>query len=194
MKETTKSNKRRKGTWLFEHVFSGNGIDIGAGEDPLRVGDFPQIMHVVTFDWDDGNAQYITQHVADRYDFVYSSNCLEHMSDPVIALREWWSLVVPDGHLIMTVPDEDLYEQGRFKSQSKFSKDHRHSFTMYKRRSWCRWSHNIVDMVLALPNCQIIKLELVDTNFDYTVKGDQTMGDAEAFIEVVLKKVISYGL
>ena len=34
------------------------------------------------------------------------------MRDVPGALAQWWSLVRPEGHLIMAVPHEDLYEQG----------------------------------------------------------------------------------
>lgn len=198
MKETTKSNARRKDTWLFNKVFAGKGIDIGSGDDPFDKTDFPNVDTIEFFDLKDGNAQYILQHRSEEsYDFVHSSNCLEHMDDAVCALRGWWYLVKLRGYLILTVPDEDLYEQGRFKARSRFNKEHKHSFTIHKKNSWCKWSLNILDMLEMLPDCQVIKIEQVDTNYDYNIpwgKKDQTMRGAETFIEVVLKKIINYGL
>lgn len=45
-------------------------------------------------------------------------------------------------------------------------------------------------MVRGLDNCKIIKIELVDTHYDYAKKNeDQTLKKAEAFIEIVLQKV-----
>jgi len=145
--ETKKASNRRKNTWLYNKIFSGYGIDIGCGSDILnKEQEFPNIIQVDPFDIEHGDAQYINQFVHNQYDFVYSSQCLEHMYDPFISIKNWWSIVKPGGYLILSVPDEDLYEQGIFPS---------------------RWN----------------------TNYDYSiVNTDQTRSDAEAFIEVILKK------
>ena len=196
--ETTKSNLRRKNTWLFNKVFSGKGIDIGAGPDPLKKEDFPNITDIEVFDRKHGDANYITGYRRyESYDFVYSSNCLEHMWDSLAAWGQWWALVKFNGYMIISVPDEDLYEQGRFKTKSRWSKEHRCSFTIHKKKSWSRWSNNVLEMIEWLPDCQIIKIELVDTNYDYSIpwgSKDQTLGDAETFIEIVLRKVKGYGM
>ena len=129
----------------------------------------------------------------ESYDFVYSSHCLEHLDDPIYALCEWWGLVKPGGYLVVVVPDEDLYEQGRFKTRSRWSREHKSSFTIWKRESWCEHSINVLDMVQQLPDCQVIKIELVDTDYDYSIPygaQDQTMPGAEAAIEIVLRKLV----
>lgn len=41
----------------------------------------------------------------DRYDFVLSSHNLEHVSNPVKALKEWERVVKPDGAIIVLLPD-----------------------------------------------------------------------------------------
>ena len=87
-----------------------------------------------------------------------------------------------------TVPDEDLYEQGVF--PSRFNNSHKWSFTIDKENSWNSKSINILDLLKSLNNYKIIKIELVDTNYDYSKKDvDQTMQDAEAIIEVIIKKL-----
>ena len=40
-----------------------------------------------------------------RYDFVLSSHNLEHISNPVKALKEWIRVVKPDGAIIVLLPD-----------------------------------------------------------------------------------------
>ena len=39
------------------------------------------------------------------YDFLLSSHCLEHVANPLAALREWRRVVRPDGRLVLILPD-----------------------------------------------------------------------------------------
>ncbi|MDQ7059601.1 MAG: methyltransferase domain-containing protein [Sulfurimonas sp.] len=137
-------------------LFLGNGIDIGCGLDPIMPTARP-------FDMDDGDANEITKYVDTKYDYVFSSHCLEHMHNPKNAIKEWWKLVKTNGHLIFTVPDEDLYEQGYF--PSLFNYDHKSTFTISKRSSWSDKSHNVLDLVHSLDNHKLIKIELQDLGY-----------------------------
>lgn len=116
-------------------LFTGKGIDIGCGLDPIMPNARP-------FDIDDGDANKITEYINEEYDYVFSSHCLEHMHDPKQALLEWWKIVKTNGHLIFTVPDEDLYEQGYF--PSLFNYDHKSTFTISKKVSWSPRSYNVL--------------------------------------------------
>lgn len=138
-------------------LLAGSGIDIGCGPDPVT----PTARG---FDVQDGDANHITRYVSERFDFVFSSHCLEHMRDPRAALLEWWELVKPGGHLIFTVPDEDLYEQGVF--PSRFNADHKFTFTISKARSWSPVSINVLDLAHALPEGRLVSLVLQDQNYD----------------------------
>lgn len=51
------------------------------------------------------------------YDFVLSSHCLEHVANPLAALREWGRVTRDGGHLVLILPDP----QGTF--------DHRRPIT-----------------------------------------------------------------
>jgi len=188
--ETKKANKRRKKERLFkERVFVGKGIDIGCGNDILDKRVFKRIESIEPFDVKDGDAQYINRYRKEEsFDFVYSSNCLEHMEDPFLALKNWFSLVRDGGYLVFTVPDEDLYEQGVF--PSRYNPDHKSTFTIFKQRSWSPKSLNVVDLIRAIGSCKVLKIAIVDTKYGYSLSNvDQTRGNAEAFIEVVLQKV-----
>lgn len=155
MDEATKT--RRIWGELERSILKGDGIDIGAGKDPV----FPNVRR---FDIEHGDAANITKHVREDFDFVFSSHCLEHLPDPASALQEWWKLVRPDGHLFFIVPDEDLYEQGVFPSTR--NADHKATFTISKRTSWSPVSHNVLDLVRALPNSELIDIRLHDANYD----------------------------
>jgi SAM-dependent methyltransferase len=155
MHETSKTKK----IWnnLEKAILQGNGLDIGCGTDPIT----PEVRR---FDLEDGDANEITNHVHEQFDFVYSSHCLEHMHNPRHALAGWWKLVKPGGHLLFIVPDEDLYEQGVF--PSRFNPDHKATFTIAKARSWSPVSINVLDLARSLPDAELIKLELHDIGYD----------------------------
>lgn len=39
------------------------------------------------------------------YDFVVSSNCLEHVANPIKALKDWQAILKPDGLILLIVPN-----------------------------------------------------------------------------------------
>lgn len=159
MDETSKTKK----IWTsFENsIFTGQGIDIGCGPDPVS-------PNARKFDIEDGDANNILRYVNEQFDFVYSSHCLEHMNDPKKALLDWWTLVKPGGHLFLIVPDEDLYEQGVF--PSRFNPDHKATFTISKAKSWSPVSKNILDLVLSLPESQLVSIVLQDHCYDRSMQ------------------------
>lgn len=92
------------------------------------------MSEVRTWDWEDGDAQFLASVSDGEFDFVHSSHCLEHLVDPRKGLRNRLRVGRPGGYLVVTVPDEDLYEQGIF--PSTFNQDHKWTFTIWKARSW----------------------------------------------------------
>ncbi len=158
MDETSKS--RRLWGDLENSILAGRGIDIGCGRDPVT-------EDAARFDVEHGDANHITRHITERFDFVYASHCLEHMHRPREAILEWWSLVRPGGHLFFMVPDEDLYEQGVF--PSRFNPDHKATFTIFKQSSWSPVSVNVSELAASLPNGHLVKLVLQDQGYDRTL-------------------------
>jgi len=174
----------------FEKIFFvGNGIDIGGGQDPLSKETFNNIKSIDIFDVGQGDANDILHYRKEEsYDFVYSSHCLEHMIEPFDTILQWFSLVKDGGYMIIVVPDEDLYEQCIFPSQ--WNPDHRHTFTIFKNKSWSQSSINIVDLICHIEDCDTIKIELLNHFFDYNkICIDQTWGKSESGIEFILKKI-----
>jgi SAM-dependent methyltransferase len=194
MFEQTKAAQRRRSTYAFrDRYFVGYGIDVGAGEDGLSksIQMFPNIRGVREWDMKDGDAQYLEGIPDNTFDFLHSSHSLEHMKDVKIALTNWIRVVKPDGYLILTVPDEDLYEQGLW--PSKYSDYHEVSFTIFKKRSWCPKSVNVLDLLREVGEyVSTERIELLTDFYDFTLeKGskDQTFfPDVEAAIEIVLRK------
>jgi SAM-dependent methyltransferase len=169
----------------------GDGIDIGSGDDPLLLYQelFPAIRSVRHWDLPDGDAQMMAGVPDNSFDFVHSSHCLEHLHDPAEGLRNWLRILKPGGHMIVLVPDEDLYEQGQFPSNRNF--DHKVSFTIHKDASWSRSSVNLMGILQRLgPDAQVLRLELLDATYRYAAGAmDQTLTPiGECAIEFIIRK------
>ena len=194
MNEMSKAVLRRQRDPNFAlRYFVGSGIDIGCGKDPI--GNyrhcFPAMTACRPYDqiYGDGDAQLMAGVDEDTFDWLASAHCLEHVHDAAEALLNWLRIVKPGGHLVITLPDEDLYEQGVW--PSTFNGDHKATFTIHKHRSWSPVSRNIFALLQALPaEAQVLKVELLDHANWYNVERfDQTLTPvAESAIEIVIRK------
>lgn len=190
--ESSKSHKRHLHDNRFAtKYFVGNGIDVGSGYDclehyrPL----FPLMQEVRNWETEDGDAQYLKTIADNSMDFLFSSHCLEHVQHPYITLFHWFRVLKPGGHMVVVVPDEDMYEQGLF--PSKKNPDHKWSFSIHKRQSWSQVSVNILDLVTSLgDDAQILKIESCDAGYHYIAEPhDQTVHfAAECAIEIIIRK------
>jgi SAM-dependent methyltransferase len=172
--------------------FVGHGLDVGGGHDSLAlyVELFPLIRNVVIYDAPQGDAQKLANVDDGSFDFLFSSHCLEHVRDPVEALGNWIRVVRPGGHLVISVPDEDLYEQGVW--PSTFNSDHKMTFTLCKRTSWSPVSVNVFNLLAHF--CDRVKpISVITTDHSYRQRlprFDQTATPlSECAIEFVLKKL-----
>lgn len=192
MKECSKSIARRLADPNFAtRYFVGDGIDIGGKPDPLMLylELFPRIASIRTWDWEDGDAQHLSGVPDATYDFVHSSHCLEHLADPSAGLANWFRVLRPGGHLVVTVPDEDLYEQGVF--PSTFNRDHKHTFTVWKAASWSPVSTSLLELLPRLgPAADVLKVELLHATYRFSLpRYDQTATPiGESAIEFVVRK------
>lgn len=192
MNETSKALIRRLHDIRFANTyFVGSGIDIGAGPDPLSKfsKQFPLMTALKAWDVSDGDAQLMKGVVDDTFDFVHNSHCLEHLKDPYEAFENWIRICKPGGHIITTVPDEDLYEQGKW--PSTFNGDHKTSWTILKQESWSESSINIVEFLYQFKDqIEVLKIELINGSFIYGIQRfDQTYHSiSECAVEFVVRK------
>lgn len=192
MHETSKALIRRLQDARFAtRYFRGSGIDIGAGPDPLSRyhQQFPLMTGLRVWDVQDGDAQIMPGVADDAYDFVHSSHCLEHLRDPREGFANWIRICRPGGHIITTVPDEDLYEQGVW--PSTHNTDHKTTWTIKKSQSWSPASINLVDFLGEFgDSIEILKIELVDASFIYGAQRiDQTYHSiSECAIEFIVRR------
>jgi len=200
MNESSKSIFRKLNDSRYAtRYIVGDGIDIGAGNDSLGIyfEFFPLMKSCRGWDLPDGDAQEMKSISENTFDFVHSSHCLEHMVDPLVALNNWIRILKPGGHLICIVPDEDLYEQGVF--PSTFNNDHKHTFTIYKKKTWCSNSINILQLLSSTnSDVEILKIELLNATYRYNIEKltsvkrfDQTSTPVgECAIEFIIRKSV----
>lgn len=167
----------------YDRYITGDILDIGCGDDKIS-------PEADGWDAPDGDAQKLATIENNTYDTVVSAHTIEHVRDPHEALFNWWRVLKPGGHLVFLAPDEDTYEQGM--CPSKFNPDHKHTFTISKEHSWSPRSLNVTSLLERLPHRRAVSIRTIDTGYTYSLVGsdvDQTLGDAEAAIEVVVQKL-----
>lgn len=177
--ETSKSLRRRMRDPNFATTyFVGKAIDIGSGADPLsrQLGYWPLLKSVDEWDVQDGDAQELPGVADNTYDLVYSSHCLEHVRNPEAALWRWWEVLRPGGHMVVAIPDYEMYERNIW--PSRFNPDHKSHFTVYE----------VAFLIAGQMNP--IKIERITEHFDPSlpVDVDQTQGLAECAIEFIVRK------
>lgn len=193
MNEASKAIARRLHTAGFvSHYFVGHGLDVGSGNDSLGkyAALFPRMASVTDFDKPDGDAQLLAKHGDATFDFVHSSHCLEHMRDPLVALRNWLRVLKSGGYAVVMVPDEDLYEQGVW--PSTFNNDHQFTFTIYKAKSWSPVSVNLLALLAKVADLAVpVRIEQLHTTFlPHRERHDQTLNPvSECAIEFVLRRL-----
>lgn len=193
MRETNKATvqRRLKNPHYTRRYFVGHGIDVGGGNDSLAqfLGHFPLMQSCRTWDIQDGDGQLLETIPDETFDFVYSSHCLEHLRDPIAGLNNWLRVLKKGGFLVVSVPDEDLYEGGIWPSQKNL--DHKFSFTMYKNQSTMPNSLNVLALCAMFSDQVNVESVAQIRDFyreDLPREIDQTLGNAECAIEFVWQK------
>lgn len=215
-KETSKANflRRSKELCYINKYFAGNGIDVGAGANPLNFQHigycdsnmfgfyrffkknslFPKIdsVKIYSSDWDKNNeAEFILTREKERsYDFCYSSNLLEHVKVFQRSLLDFSLITKVNGYLIISVPDFELYEKEIWPPIK--NNGHISCFSLDKNYS-INTHYNLSKTLSYHYNLEIVKLEIADSNYDYSITDknlDQTdiyPHGAECFVEFVAK-------
>jgi SAM-dependent methyltransferase len=184
--ETSKSCAVRTRLGDFEKYLRGQGVDIGAGDDLLKV----PSGSVTSWDQPQGNATFMSGVPDHTFDFVYSSHCLEHIGDVSQALENWMRITKPGGYLYIVVPDYKLYEKCRW--PSSYNGDHKSSFSLHLTREEVRRGnhyHIFRDLMPLVARTIFVEARLEDEGFDYSMSDDvdQTRGHALCQICLVLQ-------
>jgi SAM-dependent methyltransferase len=109
--ETSKVRARRLATGWFDKYMPENaesGLDVGCQHD--RIHETPNWRP-----WDvifgDGDATYLEGVPDGSISHLYASHVLEHLKDPITAVRNWWRVLKPNGLMCVSVPSRDHYER-----------------------------------------------------------------------------------
>lgn len=176
--ETSKAKSRRFREGFFEKYTRGSGLDVGYGGDLVA-------PNAVGFDFEHGDAQYLSNIKNDEYDFVYSSHTLEHMQNPAVAIKNWFRVVKPGGFLILYIPHRDLYEKKKT-LPSRFNPNHTAFFLIEKDE--LPDTLGIVPLIQKnLKNFEIVYAK--ECSEGHTMTDPLKHSDGEYSIEVVVKKL-----
>ena len=182
--ETSKAYERRlKSGWFDKHI-KGKVIDIGCG----RFGSFgadPITPDCEMHDIDICDAQTMEVYQDATFDTVYSSHVLEHMDDPRKAVLNWWRLVKPGGHLIISVPEMFSYER-QLNLPSRWNPDHKTMWVCDNDLPY-HWVHELKFFTFACLGVQFV-CEYGKAVSCTNLSDLNRHGDGEYSIEIILRK------
>lgn len=194
-REASKAMRRRFQNSFWQSVFVGNGIDVGAGPDCIdqHRDKFPKMGDIRNWDIKDGDAQFLATIEDESLDFVHSSHCLEHLRDPLEAIKNWARVLKPGGHIIVTVPEWEMYEKKNW--PSKYNGDHKTAWTMdiYETGKHIIYVPDFLFAAEDYYNLERVKLEKIDAGWNPDDLSDQTRphDGPECAIEFILKKKLT---
>lgn len=193
MAETKKAFSRRKAEKFFQKYCQGRGIDIGCGEDLITNGNKKSVLDVFGFDavFGHGDATHISNQDDEKYDWVYSAHCLEHIADINTAVTNWWRILKPGGYLILYLPERDLYEK-RKTLPSNWNGDHKHFFLLDFYEPPCTiglvpWIGELISSLGDGTNYKILEARTLQP--EPTPLDPMVHSQGEYSIELIIKKL-----
>jgi SAM-dependent methyltransferase len=197
----------RHDSFYTETVFRGTALDIGAAGDPLARyrTELPNLTGITALDYEQAppglnDVEWIIGGAGQppegrQFDLVYSSHCLEHLPQSVLAdtARRWWAAVKPGGHLLIIVPDMEMYERGHW--PSKYNGDHKTTWVVSRADDPDgvfgldpEYVCGLRDFVADLDGAEILRCQRLTDGYRPEA-GDQTgNGECESGIEIVVRR------
>lgn len=132
-------------SFLIQKYCTGHGAEIGAGVQPVLVPigsrttyidavpaafwrKMPRWAHQKVLDADIIDEGSTLSTVKDEtFDYLIAAHVLEHIDDPISALKNWVRVVKPGGHIIIAVPDMRLCDEEKNRAVTTvdhFQRDH----------------------------------------------------------------------
>jgi SAM-dependent methyltransferase len=180
--ETSKAyNRRLQEDWFKKFAPEDKiGIDIGAQCDPLN-----HIFRRFDYVFGDGDATDMLGIPENTFHTVYASHVLEHLKFPQKAIRKWFQILKPGGHLIIIVPHRDLYEKKKM-LPSNWNPEHTYFWLPEEEEPPCTKSLKN-EVLTAIPDANIVQFRVCDFGYDHSLGADEhPVG--EFSIECIVKK------
>lgn len=180
--ETSRARERRLREGWFDKYCPADkvGLDIGSSYDSVHM-----TFRRMDMEFGDGDAQFMYNFEPEMFWTVYASHVLEHMKHPMLAVRRWYELVRPGGHLVLVVPHRDLYEKRKM-LPSQWNPDHKYFWLPDEEEPPCTKSMKAT-ILEAIPNADIVDFRVIDEGYNHDIAPDQhPVG--EYSIEAVIKK------
>ena len=197
--ECRKAMLRRLHQPLFHRILRGAVLDVGAGEDSIGKYKhfFPAIASVRDWNHSDGDGTDLEGIAPQTFHVVHSSHSLEHMRDPLTALRRWGEVTQIGGHVVVLVPDYIMYEHSKWPSENG---EHNACFisdlalTRMDTVPGCIWDTALLMDGLNESGLALVRMERLESTFDFDADPllDQTCfgsGAGECAIEFVWRRV-----
>ncbi len=184
MGETAKAfDRRTREGWFAKYInLKKPGIDIGCQYDPIN-----RIFNRWDQIFGDGDCTLMEGVPNDAFSTTYCSHVLEHLSDPVKAVKRWFEITAPKGHLIIVVPHRDLYE-GKKALPSRWNHDHKSMWLPEEEEAPdTRSLLATIDEALHGEEYQLLELRVIDEGC--TPATSTTHASGEYSIEAVIKKL-----
>lgn len=182
MGETSKSRNRRLGEGWFEKYAPEHlsGIDIGCSDDPLN-----HTFRRWDVQFGDGDATFMEGVPNNLFQTVYASHILEHLVYPAQAIKRWYEICKPGGHVIIVAPHRDLYERRRI-LPSQWNHDHKYFWLPDKEDLPCTKSLK-KEILFAVPSANIVSFRVLDEGYNYSM-GNHEHPVGEFSIEAIVRK------
>jgi SAM-dependent methyltransferase len=155
----------------------GTGVDIGCGLNKIHSAAVGIDMRLGSKDFGYAYGANIAYRQAKPHlelpwfadmslDFVFSSHCIEHFTDPGKSIAEMWRVLKTGGYLVAVLPDDRYYPRVGAKAANQ---DHKMDYS----------PERLVTIVRQAGNCEVVQLDTLHAKLESVVltKRDQRIAD-----------------
>lgn len=181
--ETWKARERRLKTGWFDKYAPSDksGIDIGCQKDFLN-----QTFRRWDLIYGDPDATYMAGVDDDQFFTVYCSHVLEHLDNPIEAIRNWYRITKKGGHLIILVPHRNLYEK-KESPPSYWNQEHKWFFLPFHIGPMPSHVLSLGECISgAIPDPDIVSYEILMEGYVESPTNEHACG--EYSIEAIIRK------
>ena len=189
MAETSKAKPRLIANGFYaRHIEGKKVIDVGVGRLDTFDGADPICEWAEMHDKDICDATTMEAYEDESFDTIYVSHLLEHLVDPITAIKNWLRICKKGGVVFISVPHRDLYERKKT-LPSKWNEDHKYFYLPDISEPPCTFSLKDIIRTLAEEKYSEIvgyNMEVIDTSTNHDKPEEHANG--EFSIEVIIYK------